>query len=172
MLELLRKRRSIRKFQDRSVEPDKVEILKEALLRAPSSKGLGSQEYILVSDPKLIKELSLARPHGSAFLAGASLAIVFLGNEETIDVWIEDASLATMIGHLTAASLGLGSCWIQVRNRPHDESRTAEAYIKELLDIPDPLRVLSMLAVGYPAETKDPVPFQSLHQEKIHINRF
>lgn len=172
MLELLKKRRSIRKYQERSVEKQKVEIIREALLRCPSAKNLKSWEFVLVDDRALIRKLADARPGSSTFLAEAPLAIVIMGNEEVTDVWIEDGALATMVGHLTATSLDLGSCWIQIRNRSHDRKRTAGKYVKELLGIPERFQIISILAIGYPTEEKEPVPFEELPQVKIHTNSF
>lgn len=55
MLDILRKRRSIRKYQDRPVEPGKIEMLKEGLLRSPSAKNLKSWEFVFVKNPETIK---------------------------------------------------------------------------------------------------------------------
>lgn len=172
MFELLKNRRSIRKFERRPVEPEKIRILEEALLRAPSSKNLHSQEFIFVEDAEAIARLAGARPQGSSFLEGVPLAVVILGSEETIDVWIEDAALAAMIGQLTAASLGLGSCWIQIRNRDHDDAETAETFIRQILGIPENMRVLAILALGYPGEEKEPHSLESLHPDRIHTGRY
>ena len=172
MLELLKKRRSIRKFERRPVEPEKVKILEEALLIAPSSKNLHSQEFLFVEEAEALTRLAGARRQGSSFLKGAPLAVVVLANEETIDVWIEDAALAAMIGQLTAASLGLGSCWIQIRNRDHDDAETAENCIRQILGIPENMRVLAILALGYPGEEKEPHSLESLNPDRIHTGRY
>jgi nitroreductase len=71
-----------------------------------------------------------------------------------------------------ATSIGLGSCWIQIRLRDHSPEKTAEEYVRELLGIPKEYRVLCILAVGYPAEEKKPVPKGDLPYGKIHENRF
>ncbi len=172
MIDLLRKRRSIRKFQDRPVEPEKAEILKEAVLRAPTARNLKSWEFVFVEDPALMKKLARVRGSSSAFLDGAPLGIVVLGKEETINVWIEDASIAAFTAQLTATSIGLGSCWAQIRLRDHSPDETAEEYVRKLLGIPESHRVLCILAVGYPAEEKKAVPKGDLPYGKIHENRF
>ncbi len=56
-------------------------------------------------------------------------------NIEWCDVWIEDCSIASLILHLAASDLGLGSCWVQIRKREHDANRTAEEYTKNLLGL-------------------------------------
>lgn len=167
MIELLRRRRSIRKYLDKKVDPEKVEILKEALLRSPSSRNLYPWEFILVDNKELLKKLSKAKKHGSQFLEGAPLGIVICGNEKESDVWVEDCSIASIIVQITAHSLGLGSCWIQIRKRMYNEKMTSEQYIRELLDLPDHLSVESIISVGYPTEKKEGIPYKQLNFSKI-----
>jgi nitroreductase len=73
---------------------------------------------------------------------------------------------------LTAQSLGLGNCWVQIRGRAHNDEKTAEAYVKAKLGIPANLKVLSIIAVGYPARERKAVPTEDLQWEKIHRDRF
>ena len=169
---LIEKRRSIRKFKPVPVETEKVDKLMEAALRAMSSRGINPWRFIVVDRPELIQQLATARPSGSTFLKGAPLAIVVLADPEKTDVWVEDTAIATTFLHLAATDLGLGSCWVQVRNRHHDDTTTAEAFIRNLLGIPDSLKVTAMLAVGYPDQKKAPHPAASLQREKISYNAF
>ena len=165
---LIKTRRSIRKFLKMPVEPEKIEKLVEAALRAPSSHGLNQWEFIAVTDPQLLQKLAHAKEHGSGFLKGAPLGIVVLADPGKCDVWIEDASIASVFILLAAHDMGLGGCWIQIRERRHDEMKTAEAYIQEVLNIPAHLKVESMIAIGYPGERKPPhqeeLPFAKVHR--------
>ena len=172
MIETLRKRRSIRRYKDMPIESAKVELIKESLLRAPSSRGLKPWEFVFVDDRELLDQLARAKPHGSAFVAGAALAVVVCGDEARCDVWIEDCSIAALLVHLTACSLDLGSCWVQIRMRNHDESTTAESYVRDLLGIPEELHVEAIVAVGYPDEEKPPHLLESLEREKIYTNGY
>ena len=174
MIEILRTRRSIRKYERKAIDPGSLEILKEALLRCPSSRGINPWSFIFVDDPELLGRLSEAKETGSAFLKGATLGIVVCGDETRSDVWVEDCSIASIVVQLAAESLGLGSCWIQIRNRPHSGTTTAEEYIQGLLGIPKELRVESMISIGYPppAEKKKPVPREQLDYGKIRMNRY
>lgn len=170
MLELLRKRRSIRAYEDRDVEPDIIEKLKEAAMRSPSSRGINSWRFVFITDRSKLEELSKAKQSGSSFLKGARLGVVVCAEGSESDVWIEDCSIASIILQLTGQSLGLGSCWIQIRNRAHDGGQSAEDYIKERLDLPESFRVESMISFGYPGEEKRPVPADQLEYDKI-INK-
>lgn len=168
LVALLQERRSFRKFSEKKVEPEKIDQLIEAALRSPSGRGINPWEFVVVTDEGTLEKLSMAKEHGSAFLKDAPLGIVVCADPGKQDIWIEDASIASIIIHLTAASLGLGGCWIQIRERMHKGSEPAEPHIKKLLNLPAHLKVLSIVAVGYPDEQKPPHPKEKLLYEKIH----
>ena len=172
MIELLRNRRSIRKYTERDIEPEKIEILKEAALRSPSSRNFDPWEFIFVDDRGLLKQLSLCKPHGAKFLEGAALGIVICADEQKSDVWIEDCSIASILVQMTAQSIGLGSCWIQIRKRMFDGHKTSEDYIKDLLNIPGNFKVESIIAIGYPAEKREPVLQEDLKHGKVRLNGY
>ena len=172
MIDLLRKRRSIRKYQPKAIEPEKIELLKEALLRAPSSKSSDPWEFIFVNDRDLLSKLSQTKAHGSGFLKNAAMGIVVCGDESKSDVWVEDCAIACILVQMTALSLGIGSCWIQVRLREHQPNQTAEQYVQQLLGIPQHIRVQAIISLGYPDEEKTPVPKEQLKTDRIHPNRF
>jgi len=171
-IDLLRLRRSIRKYQAQPVEKEKIDLLIEAALRAPSSRGFNPWEFVVVEDPEILVQLSKAKPHGAAFLANAPLAIAVCCDPEKSDVWVEDVSIATIILHLAATDLGLGSCWIQLRQRNYDETTTAGQYAARLLGLRDGQEVSAVLAVGYPAQQPAPHPQSDLQRDKISFNRY
>jgi len=172
MIELLRKRRSIRKFTQEKIAPETIELLIEALLRAPSSRGINPWEFVVVDDWELLARLSRAKGHGAEFLKNAPLAIVVCADGTMSDVWIEDCSIASIIVQLAALSVGLGSCWAQIRNRMHDSGRPSEEYIRELLGLPDHIKVESIIGIGYPAETRKPISAKDLQYEKVKRNHY
>ena len=171
-IDLIRQRRSIRKFTDKEIETEKLELLKETALRPPSAQGNNPWEFVFVTDKQLLAQLAKAKPHGAAFLAGAPLGVVVCADPEKSTVWIEDVSIATTYIHLAAAALGLGSCWIQIRERMHDDRKSAEDYIAEVLNIPSNLKVATMVGIGYPAEQKAPRKREALQDEKVFLNRY
>jgi len=171
-LSLAQKRRSIRKYLDQQVEAEKIDSIVEAVLRAPTSRGRNSWEFVIVTDPGLLDKLSRSRPHGASHLKNAVLGIVVLGNPQISDVWIEDASIASIFIHLAAAALDLGSCWIQIREREHNDTQTAEAYIANVLNLAAHLKVQSIIAIGYPAESKPAHPKERLLYDKVSLNNY
>ena len=120
-----------------------------------------------MDDPQTIGAMSRCKAHGSAFLAGAPLAVAVFGAPEESDVWVEDCSIASILMQLTAESLGLGSCWVQVRNRTTEDGGSASEYLQRLLSAPKGLVAESVIAIGHPAETPPPHPAGSLEKHKV-----
>ena len=172
LIELLRTRRSIRQFTDVPVEKDKVETLVETMLRSPSSRSLHPWEFVVVESKQTIEALSRAKTHGSAFMHGSTLAIVVCADPGTSDVWVEDASIASLLVHLAAHDLGLGSCWVQIRKRDHDEGTSSGQYIKNLLQIRDELEVEAVIAIGYPAEEKPGREHATLLYDRVFYEKY
>ncbi|NCD24886.1 MAG: NAD(P)H-dependent dehydrogenase/reductase [Deltaproteobacteria bacterium] len=170
MLDILRQRRSVRQYTSEPLSPEIIDQLKEAVLRSPSSRGLDPWEFIFVTDKALLAGLATAKPHGAHFLRDAALGVVVLGDEAKADTWIEDCSIATIILHLAAQSLGLGSCWVQIRLREHLPGITAEERVRQILNIPDHLRVEAIVSIGHPAKAPKPHPRQSLKDQRIKTN--
>ena len=170
LLKILRKRRSIRKFTDQPVAPDHVEALVEAAVRAPTSRGFNPWEFIVVDDPQLLKSLGCAKQHGSSFIGSATLAFVIAADTTKSDAWTEDCSIAAIIIQLVAEELGLGSCWAQIRMRPHNKKVSAESYIKQLLQLPEHFAVECVIGIGHPDEEKDGHPKESLPFTQVHRN--
>ena len=171
-IELLQKRRSIRRFEDRSVEKEKIDAIIEAALRSPTSRSFNPWEFIVITDRKMIANLSKAKTHGSNFLENATLAIVVAADPQKSDVWVEDASIASIFIHLQAADLGLGSCWIQIRLREHSDNTSAEQYVAERIGLKEGMVVESIIAIGYPAEQKEGHPESSLLNDKVSYGMY
>lgn len=172
MLALLRKRRSIRKYRTTPVDRPQVQLLIEALLRAPSSRNIDPWEFIVVDERQQLAKLAIAKQHGATFLAGAALGIVVCADTTKSDVWIEDCSIAAILVQMTALSLGLGSCWIQIRNRFHGNGTSSEAYIRQVLGLPEHIAVECIISIGIPDESRRGLAAGKLQYEKIRHNSY
>ena len=170
--ELLRLRRSTRKYTDQEISPEDVKCIMEAALMAPSSKRSLSWEFVLVEDKAMLERLSVCKDNGAKLIAGAKLAVVVLGDPSKSDVWVEDASIASTLIQLQAEELGLGSCWVQIRNRYTENDESAEDIVRELLNIPMPMQVLAIIALGHKAEEKKPFDPEKAAWEKVHIGQW
>lgn len=172
LLKEIQTRRSIRKYQPRPVERQVVTEILEAALRAPSSKAKIPWEFVVVDQPQLLQQLAGSKAIGSAFLREAPLCIVVCVNPERSDVWIEDGSVVASVMMLAAQNLGLGSCWVQFRERLTPDGTHSEDFVRATLGIPQPWQVLCGLALGYPAEERAPYKKEELNFEKVHYNQF
>ena len=170
--ELLKSRRSIRQYSDQKIEEEKISQLTAAALMSPASKRSNPWEFIVVEEKEMLKKLSECRNNGSQMLAGAPLAVVVLADTSKSDVWIEDVSIAALIIQLQAQDLGLGSCWVQVRERYTATGMPSDEFVRGVLDIPLQLQVLSVIAIGHKGMERKPFNEHHLQWEKIHINKF
>ena len=170
--ELLKTRRSIRKYLPKAIEQDKIHQITLAGLMSPASKRSNPWEFIVVEDKQKLSQLSECRSHSSQMLVESPLGIVVIADKTKSDVWMEDASIAAIIMQLQAQDLGLGSCWIQVYGREKNESVSAEEYIRELFGIPEQFGVLCILSIGYPDEVRKHFETEKLAADKIHAERF
>ncbi|MBN1113047.1 MAG: nitroreductase family protein [Bacteroidales bacterium] len=173
MIDKLLTRRSCRKFTEQAVEKDKIESLLKAALLSPSGKNIRPWEFMVVDHKETLVKLSETREHGSAFLAGAPLAIVVLADSTKTDVWVEDCSIAAILIQMEAEEQGLGSCWIQMRNRMHhSNTQSASEFVKETLDVPFNYEVECIIAIGYKQKDRNPYDIDNIVLEKVSYNNF
>lgn len=115
MLEILKNRRSIRKFTEEKVSKEDLEKILKAGLLAPSSMGKKPVEFIVVEDKEVISKLENCKKYGTLPLKTAPFVIAVIGDSQLSDVWVEDASIVSILIQLEVEKLGLGSTWIQMR---------------------------------------------------------
>ena len=169
--DLAQMRRSHRKFTEQEVDADDLKLILRAALMSPTSKGQRAWQFVVVDDKLDIEKLSDAKNMGSQFLKGAPIAIVVLGDPLQNDCWVEDGSIAISMQY-QAEELGLGTCWIQMRGRGLDDGTTADTVIRGVLDIPENLYCLCVLAVGHWADERKPQAEDRLKWENVHLNKF
>lgn len=171
-MDLIKQRRSMRKFTAEELTQDEVVALMKAALMAPTSKRSNAWQFIVVDDKDTLQSLAGCKAQASQFIADAPLAIVVTADPLGSDVWIEDASIASIYIQLQAEDLGLGSCWVQVRNRVTANGTPSDEYVREVLDIPLQLQVLSIIAIGHKGMERKPFNEEHLQWEKIHLNKY
>ena len=170
--ELIKKRRSIRKFTSEELTQEEVVNLLKAALMSPSSKRTNPWQFIVVDDKETLAKLGHCKENSSSFIADAALAIVVAVDPLASDVWIEDASIASIMIQLQAEDMGLGSCWVQIRERFTATGMSSDEYVHGILDIPLQLQVLSIIAIGHKGMERKPFNEDHLQWEKIHINKY
>lgn len=169
---LLLKRRSCRRFKNDAVDPQKTEKLLQAAQLAPSGKNTRPWEFIVIQDRQTLQKLGNCRTPNQPFLPDAPLAIAVLADTAKTDTWIEDASIAAAFIQLQAEAMSLGSCWVQIRMRESNQNMSSEAYVKDLLHIPEHLAVLCIIAAGYPDESLPCHVYEEIDPDKIHTETF
>lgn len=170
--ELMRHRRSIRKYTGEPVDPEQVRLILEAGLMAPAGKRKNPWHFVVVDEPEKLKALSETRAMGTAQIANAALAIAVVANPEDSDTWIEDLSIATIQMQLQCTDLGLGSVWCQMRMRENADGVPAPYSVRQILEIPAEYEVLNVLAIGRIGEERKPYDTEKLQWEKVHTQKW
>ena len=168
-IDLLLKRRSVREFSgDEVLKKDLDKILQAGLL-APTSRNRKPCNFLIVENKQTLKKLAKSKKTGAGMLANSSKAIVVVANTMISDTWIEDSSIALGYMHLMAASLDVGSCWVQIHLRKTDDGRDSEEVVKEIVGIDDYFRVVGILALGMPENEVKPHTLEDIDKSKIHF---
>ena len=172
LLELMINRRSVRKYSSESVTDEQIKTIITAALLGPSGHSKYPCEFIVVKDRETLEKLSHCRVGVAKMLNNASCAIVTIADKDKADTVIEDSSIAMMNMHLMAASLGLGSCWIQIRIRDAEDGRSSEDFVRDLLNIPDNYLCQAILSIGNLDKQPKPHDINKLNFDKIHNDLF
>jgi nitroreductase len=153
-MEAILGRRSIRRYEEREVEPEKVEQLLRAAMAAPSAGNQQSWRFVVVTDRGQLDRLAAATEY-SGMLKRAPLAIVVCGDTTSEkypeDYWVEDCSAAMENLLVAAHAIGLGACWLGYHPRGERKARA-----REILGLPEGIDTLGVASIGYPAEGKPP----------------
>lgn len=161
--DVVKKRRSTRRYTGQPVEKEKLQRAMELALRAPSSKNTRSTRLMAVTDLKRLRALSRLRDWGSSLLEEAGAAIIVLGDEKESPMWQTNASIMGVMLQLALVDEGLATCWVHVGDyltlKDEPESQRSEDYVKELFpEIPEGYRVWCVISIGYADYTPKPLP--------------
>ena len=170
--ELVKTRRSHRKFSSEEIAPEAVQLIMRAALMSPTSKSQRAWQFVIVDDKTDIEKLADAKNLGSQFMKGAPLAVVVLGDPMQNDCWVEDGSIAAISMQYQAEELGLGSCWVQMRGRGLDDGTPADEVIRGILDIPANYNVLCVVAFGHYIDERKPQNEDNLKWENVHASKW
>lgn len=161
-------RRSIRKFQDRPVEKEKLDRILRAGMQAPSAGNQQPWEFIVVEDREALRALSKMSPY-SGPVAGSAFTLVLLGNFSVLrfpGAWQQDMGAAAENILLEAVHLGLGAVWIGAAH-----SEASAAFLREMFRLPEELHPFSLIAVGYPDGQKNEFT-DRYRAEKVHYGMY
>ena len=161
VMEAILKRRSVRAYEPREVEEEKLLRVLEAGRLSPSASNRQERRFVVVKDAAVRKLLSEAAKN-QKFVAEAPVVIAACAAVDTDYVMMcgqlaYPIDTAIAVDHMTlqAVEEGLGTCWIGA----FDEDR-----VKKILGIPEEVRVVSLLPLGYPADVSRPKSRKSLDE--------
>ncbi len=156
----IRERYSVRSYEDRPVEPAKLEAVLEAARLAPSGSNRQPWKFVVVQDADR-REAMKAACGGQKFVAAAPVVIAAVGilpdRVMSCDIPGDPVDVAIAIDHmtLTATELGLGTCWVGAFDQDA---------VRSVLGIPDSAKVIEVLALGYPADSAKPKERKTLDE--------
>ena len=163
--EAIRTRRSARTFTPDPIPPAAVRALLEAAMQAPSAGNQQLWQFVVIDDRTLLDAIPVFAPY-APMCRSAPLAILVCGDlRETRHpgFWVQDCSAATENLLLAAHDLGLGAAWTGVH-----PSEARVAGFRGLLGLPDDVRPLALVVVGFAAEDREPV--SRFREERVHRN--
>ena len=162
VFEAIMKRRSVRGFLDKSIEDEKLNAVLEAGRLAPSAKNRQEWRFVVVKNREVRRAVAEAA-NGQNFVGEAPVVIVACGITDGYIMSCGQPSypidVAIALDHisLAAVELGLGTCWIGAFN---------EDRVKKILGIPEEIRVVDLMPIGYPAvqtvKEKNRLPFNKI----------
>ena len=168
MLQQIWQRASVRRYKPDAVPEEALEEVLRAALHAPTANNARPWHIVVVTDPAA--RARLAQVHQWAgFCAESPVVLAFCGDPSRSEHWwIEDCCAAVENAMIEAVSHGLGTCWVGIRGSDSTGFQR-EALVREVLGIPDSVRVLALISLGYPAEEpspKEPGPMTAVHRER------
>lgn len=165
-------RRTVREYENRKVEKEKIDKIIQGALTAPSGRNLKPIEIIIVEDEEKLIQLGKSRGAFSKWISSAPLGFVILADASESTTWISDAAITSIIIQLLGEDLGLSSCWIHGENRVADDGTDMEDNIRKILNIPGNYRINSMISMGYKKDKLEERTIDELDFTKVHYNCF
>jgi nitroreductase len=162
-------RRSIRKYADKEVEPEKIEILLRAAMQAPSAGNQRPWEFLVLENKESLSEFSTMCQFSKA-LSNSAVAVLLMANTDRMvhpENWQQDMGAAAQSLLIEAVHLGLGAVWLGIA--PLDER---VHFVKKLFSLKDNLKPYCVISIGYPVEGKGNRFIDRFEPERIHFEKY
>ena len=170
VFDVIRKRRTIRKFTDQEVSREQIDLLLEMAMCAPNRLNHQPWHFIVIQDQGKQKEFAdFLRIH--SYLEDASAVIVACADPRASTTWAMDVSAAVENLMIGATALGLGTAWV---GSPDSVTWSMfEEAVRDSLSIPIEVRVVALVAVGYSAQERPPHSKKDrFDTAKVHYGRW
>lgn len=161
-------RRSIRKFQEKPVEPEKIDRMLRAAMQAPSAADQQPWEFIVVQEKEALRRLSQVSPYSKP-VEGSAVTFILLADENVLKVpsaWEQDMSAAVQNILLEAVHLGLGGVWLGVST-----SGDIVKNVRDLYALPGTVRPFALIAAGYPTDQTNTF-VDRYKPERVHYEKW
>lgn len=166
VLENIKTRRSVRKFSDRQISDDDMDLIIEAGRWAPSGANAQPWKFIVVRDRAVIKSIADVCYYSifkSRHVGEANVVVVILGNPAAGSAtYLQDCTIAGTNMTLMAHALGIGSCWI---------GAFEDDTIRRILAIPEQLKIIALISFGYAAREPRVTP-RLEHKDIVHVDGY
>ncbi len=165
--EAIQQRRSVKQYEQRPIPTDLLRQVVEAAYLAPTGGNRPSFEVLVVTDRDQLEQLGTT--HGACrWLSNAAAGIALLGDPAASRYWAEDCSVAATLVWLRAVELGLGCAWAAMYQSDNpEESARREGFCRQVLGIPENLRVVAVMGLGFPAESPAP-KVRRAYEDVVH----
>ena len=152
-LSVIHSRKSVRKYLDKPVTNEQIEVLLRAGMAAPTAGDKRPWSFVVITDPAMLDTLSFSSPW-TGMLSEATAAIAVCGDKKAgfgSEVWVQDCSAASENILLAAEAIGLGAVWtgIYLNEEP-------TKYVKRVLELPESVYALNIISIGYPTGVEKP----------------
>ncbi len=161
ILKFICRRRSVRRFQNKPIAQETLDILMKAAMAAPSGNNSQPWEFVIIQDSKIKDAISNVHPW--VYMAREAAAAIVVMGDKSSEWWEHDCAAAAENLLLAAANLGLGAVWCGIKE--HQEEA-----VRKILGAPSRLGVLCIIPIGYPAES--PLPNTKYRKNKVHTDRY
>lgn len=165
--ELVKNRRSIRQFSGEHIPDETIDQILSLAAYAPSSWGGHPVEFIVIRDRETMSALARCKAMGAGPLAYGDAAIVPIIDKRTLELWVEDAAVASTYILLAAEYYGVAACWIHMKDR-RGHTKMAVDDIRDLLGIPNHYGILNAVSLGM----TDKIPGERKLQAAVHYGKF
>lgn len=161
-LQALKKRRSIRTFNAKSVPRRLIEELIDCARFAPTARNVQPWEFVVVTKKEMLEELGSLADNGS-FIRDSNCCIAVFSKDTKY--YLEDGSAATENILIAACNLGLSSCWVAGDKKPYCDR------VKELLGVPSDFKLVSLIPLGY-SDVRPSLPAKRSLKEVLHWEKY
>lgn len=167
MIDYILSRRSIRKYTNKEISKEYLEIILKSAMYAPSAMNLQPWHFVVFDDKDVFERLVYAIPHAE-MIKNANKCIMVCGDssKEKNESWLlQNCSASVQNILLSAHSLGIGSCWIAV----HGIDEVVKK-VKSEFNLPSEIIPVALISLGYPNEVV--IKEERFDTKKIHYNQW